>query len=42
MKGNIGGTELKSYQLFEAGVAREGWFTNDDYMEQVSVHLPLS
>ena len=41
MKGIIDGTELKSYKLFEAGVAREGWFTNDDLVQQLKDVLPL-
>lgn len=33
--------ELKSYELFEAGVHREGWFTNKNLVEQFQKLAPL-
>ena len=33
--------ELKSYNFFEAGVAREGWFTNKDLVAQFDSIVPL-
>jgi hypothetical protein len=32
---------LKSYQLFEAGKAHEGWWTNDDLIKQFVLVAPL-
>ena len=33
--------ELKSYTFFEAGVARDGWFTNKDLVAQFDLIVPL-
>ena len=45
MKGavNVDGVvkELSSFQLFKAGVNREGWFTNADLIKQYKTCLPL-
>ena len=29
--------EIKSYMLFKAGTNRDGWFTNEDLMQQFTV-----
>ena len=32
---------LKSYTTFEAGIAREGWFTNKDLVAQFNLIVPM-
>ena len=32
---------LKSYTTFEAGIAREGWFTNKDLVAQFNLIIPM-
>lgn len=40
--GQVGETSVTSYRLFEAGVHREGWFTNDDLVAQTKDVIPLA
>lgn len=40
-KGTVDGVEVTSYVTFEAGVQREGWFTNDDLVAQTNKLIPL-
>ena len=39
--GFIDGKEVKSYQTFEAGVHRDGWFTNDHLVAQIKELSPV-
>jgi hypothetical protein len=39
--GQVDGKEVKSYKLFEAGIQRDGWFTNDDLVAQTKELIPL-
>lgn len=40
--GQINENNIQSYKLFEAGVHRDGWFTNDDLVDQTTKLLPLA
>lgn len=43
IRGQMGDEQVTSYKLFEAGVNRDGWFTNDDLIEQLqSAVIPLA
>jgi len=41
MRERIGTTDVKSYEFFEAGIHRQGWFTNSDLVAQLQRCEPL-
>ena len=40
--GQVNGNYVTSYRLFEAGINRDGWFTNDDLVAQTKDIIPLA
>jgi hypothetical protein len=40
-RGTVDGTEVTSYETFEAGIQRDGWFTNENLVAQTKKLIPL-